>query len=167
MRSVMVDLGTLYWTGLGRSRFAVTISNFGADVQPSGSVTHFTGKTDSSFQSFSLPTVFKMGIATEVIEDESSRLTASLQLNHPNDNSEHFRVGLEYAFQNMLFLRGGVKRTIGQKLFGEDETSSEDFSLGAGFAVDLGGLSRVFADYAFAHYNELGSVHRFSVAFTY
>jgi long-subunit fatty acid transport protein len=167
MRAVMVDLGTLYWTGLGSTRFAVTISNFGSDVKPKGTVTQSSGVTTSSFQSFSLPTIFKLGVAMEAFEDEDSRLTTSIQLNHPNDNSEHFRLGVEYGFRNTLFLRGGVKRTIGQKLFGADETSPEDFTVGAGFSVEFQGISRVNADYAFARYNELGSVHRFSIAFTY
>lgn len=167
MRSVMIDLGTLYWTGLGSTRFAVTISNFGSDVTPKGTITQFNGATISKFQSYSLPTVFKLGIAMEAIEDEDSRLTTSLQLNHPNDNSEHFRIGAEYSYRNTLFLRGGVKRTIGQKLFGDDQTSPEDFTIGAGFAVTLEGLSRVNADYAFARFGALGSVHRFSIAFTY
>ncbi len=167
MRSVMVDLGTMYWTGLGSTRFAVTISNFGSDVEPKGSLTTFNGTTVSSFQSFSLPTIFKLGIAMEPIEDEDSKLTTSLQLNHPNDNSEHFRIGIEYGYRNTLFLRGGIKRTIGQKLFGADQTAPDDLTLGAGFAADLPGLSRVSADYAFARFSELGSVHRFSVTFTY
>ncbi|MBX2989870.1 MAG: PorV/PorQ family protein [Bacteroidetes bacterium] len=167
MRSVMVDLGTLYWTGLGSTRFAVTISNFGSDVEPKGNLTQASGVSVSSFQSFSLPTIFKLGVAMEAMETEDSRLTTSLQLNHPNDNSEHFRLGLEYAFKNTLYLRGGVKRTIGQRLFGQDETSPEDFTFGAGFAVDLAGLTRVNADYAFARFGDLGSVHRISIAFTY
>jgi hypothetical protein len=167
MRSVMIDLGTLYWTGLGSTRFAVTISNFGSDVTPKGTITQFNGATVSQFQSYSLPTVFKLGIAMEAFEDEESKLTTSLQLNHPNDNSEHFRIGAEYSYRNTLFLRGGVKRTIGQQLFGDDQTSPEDFTIGAGFAVTLEGLSRVNADYAFARFGVLGSVHRFSVAFTY
>lgn len=167
MRSVMVDLGTLYWTGLGSTRFAVTISNFGSDVEPKGNVTQANGVSVSSFQSFSLPTIFKLGVAMEAMETEVSRLTTSLQLNHPNDNSEHFRLGLEYAFKNTFFLRGGIKRTIGQRLFGRDETSPEDFTFGAGVAVDLAELTRVNADYAFARFGELGSVHRISIAFTY
>jgi hypothetical protein len=167
MRSVMLDLGTLYWTGLGSTRFAVTISNFGADVKPKGRVTLANGGAISDFQSFSLPTTFKLGIAMEPLEDENSRLTTSLQLNHPNDNSEHVRLGFEYAFRNTFFVRGGLKRTIGQKLFGADETSAEDFTLGAGVAVDLASLSRVSADYAFARFGALGSIHRFSVTFTY
>lgn len=167
MRGLMVDLGTLYWTGLGSTRFAVTISNFGSDVEPTGTVSLSNGTTASSFQAFSLPTIFKLGFALEPYEDDDMRVTTSLQLNHPNDNAEHFRLGLEYSWRNTLFLRGGVKRTIGQPLFGEDETSLEDVTFGAGVAVDLAGVSRVNADYAFARFNELGSVHRFSLSFTY
>lgn len=167
MRSVMVDLGTWYWTGLGSTRFAVTISNFGADVEPKGSVRLSNGTTANQFQSFSLPTIFKLGIAMEAMETDDSRLTTSLQLNHPNDNAEHFRLGLEYTFRETFSLRGGIKRTIGQRLFGRDETSPEDFTLGAGFAVDIEGVSSVRADYAFARFNELGSIHRFSLSFSY
>jgi hypothetical protein len=166
MRSVMVDLGTYYWTGLGSTRFAVAISNFGADVKPSGTVTTFGGSKDTSFQAFSLPTIFKLGIAFEPLQTEDQKLTASLQLNHPNDNSEHFRIGLEYSWQNVFFLRGGVKRTIGQRLFGTDATSEEDFSLGAGVTAPVG-ISKVSADYAFANFNRLGSIHRISITFTY
>lgn len=166
MRSVMVDLGTYYWTGLGTTRFAVVITNFGADVAPKGTVRQLSGAEVSSFQSFSLPTVFKLGIAMEAVQTEDHRLTTSIQLNHPNDNAEHFRLGLEYGFRNMFFLRGGLKRTIGQPLLGSDGTSDELFSLGAGVMLPLG-ITSVAADYAFAGYSRLGSVHRISVSFTY
>jgi len=166
MRSVMVDLGTFYWTGLGSTRFAVVISNFGSDVKPKGSVDQLSGAEVSDFQSFSLPTVFKLGVAMEAYEAEDQKLTASIQLNHPNDNSEHFRLGLEYSYQNMFFLRGGLKRTIGQPLFAADATSEEDLAFGAGVMVPVG-FSTVSADYAFASFNRLGSVHRISIGFTY
>ena len=166
MRSVMVDLGTFYWTGLGSTRFAVVISNFGSDVSPKGTATTFNGTQETEFQSFSVPTVFKLGVAFEPFETEEQRLTTSLQLNHPNDNSEHVRVGLEYSWQNMFFLRGGIKRTIGQRLFAGDATSEEDFGLGAGVRVPVG-FSNVNADYAYVSFNRLGSVHKISLAFTY
>lgn len=123
MRSVMVDLGTYYWTGIGNSRFAVVIANFGADVAPKGTVTQLSGAEVSSFQSFSLPTVFKLGFAMDPILTDNERLTTSVQLTHPNDNAENVRLGAEFGWQNTLFLRGGVKRTIGQRLLGPDETS--------------------------------------------
>jgi len=166
MRSIMVDLGTYYWTGLGSARFAVVISNFGADAQPKGTVSLYSGEKVSTFQSFSLPTMFKLGVALEAFESETQRLTTSIQLNHPNDNSEHIRLGLEFAWQEMFFVRGGVKRTIGQPLFSGDATSEEDLSVGVGVKVALG-VSTVTADYAFSSFHRLGSVHRISVAFTY
>jgi long-subunit fatty acid transport protein len=166
MRSVMVDIGTFYWTGLGSIRFAVVISNFGNDVTPKGSTPLWDGTSTTVFQSFSLPTLFRFGVAFEPVQTEDQRLTASLQLNHPNDNTEHFRIGLEWAWHETLFLRAGVKRTIGQRMFGVDETSDEGFSLGTGFIAPLE-FSRVSADYAFVDYTRLGTVHRFSLAFTF
>lgn len=166
MRSVMVDLGTYYWTGLGSTRFAVVISNFGADVAPRGTVTQLSGETISSFQSFSLPTLFKIGVAFDPVETDDHRLTASVQLNHPNDNAENLRLGAEYSFQNTFFVRAGIKRTIGQRLLAGDATSEESFALGAGVRVPTG-ISTVEADYAFANFVRLGSVHRISLSFTY
>jgi hypothetical protein len=166
MRSVMVDLGTYYWTGLGNARFAVVISSFGSDVAPSGKVTRIDGTSVDAFQSFSLPTVFKLGLAMDPVQTEDQRLTVSVQLNHPNDNAENLRLGAEYAWQNVFFLRGGAKRTIGQPLFGADATSEESFMLGAGVRLATA-VSTIGADYAFASFGRLGSVHRISVSCTY
>jgi long-subunit fatty acid transport protein len=166
MRSMMVDLGTYYWTGLGTSRFAVVITNFGADVTPAGTVTGADGTRDSSFQSFSLPTVFKLGFALEPWATDDQCITASVQLNHPNDNAENVRLGVEYAWRKTFFLRGGVKRTIGQKLLAADETSEESFTLGTGFRLATG-FTTVQADYAYANFSRLGSVHRISLTMTY
>jgi hypothetical protein len=161
-----MDFGTYYWTGLGTTRFAVVITNFGADVAPSGTPAEFDGSTTQSFQSFSLPTLFKIGFAMDPILTDEHRLTASIQLNHPNDNVEHGRFGVEYAWRNTFFLRGGIKRTIGQQLLGADETSEESFALGTGVRV-VTGLTTVGADYAFVSYSRLGSVHRITVNMTY
>ncbi len=166
MRSVMIDLGTYYWTGIGNSRFAVVIANFGADVAPKGTVTQLSGEQVSTFQSFSLPTVFKLGFAMDPVLTDNERLTTSVQLTHPNDNAENVRVGAEFGWQNTFFLRGGVKRTIGQRLLGPDETSEEDFTLGAGVRLALP-VSTVSADYAFSNYNRLGSVHRISLTLAF
>lgn len=166
MRSLMIDLGTYYWTGIGSTRFAVTISNFGSDVAPKGTATQSDGTEIRSFQPFSLPTVFRLGLAMEALQTEDHRITASVQLNHPNDNSENLRLGMEYAFQSTFFVRAGVKRTIGQELLGEDQTSEESFALGAGVEVPVA-FSVIGADYAYANFSRLGSVHRISLTFTF
>jgi long-subunit fatty acid transport protein len=166
MRSVMVDLGTFYRTGLGTARFAVVITNFGADVAPVGTARMLDGEEVTAFQSFSLPTLFKLGFAIEPWMTDEQRITTSLQLNHPNDNAENVRVGVEYAWQNTLFVRGGLKRTIGQKLLEADETSEENFALGVGFRLATD-FTTVQADYAYANFSRLGSAHRISLTLTY
>lgn len=166
MRSVMVDLGTYYWTGLATSRFAVVVSNFGSDVSPSGEVTLFNRSTVNSFQSFSPPTLFKIGFATEPITTDDQRLTTSIELNHPNDNAENVHLGIEYAWREWLSLRAGLKRTIGEPLLGKDNTSSNDYTLGFGVSAPIE-ITTVNFDYAYANFNLLGSVHRFSLSLTY
>lgn len=166
MRGVMVDLGTFYWTGLGSSRFAIAITNFGGDVTPTGEATEFSGQTVNSFQSFSPPTVFKIGFAMEPYETEHQRVTTSMELNHPNDNAENLHMGVEYQWERWLSLRAGVKRTIGQPFFGKDDVSSNDITLGLGVAAPVGYMT-VGVDYAYANYNLLGSVHRISMTIGY
>jgi type IX secretion system protein PorV len=166
MRGLVADLGTYYWTGLGSSRFAVVVSNFGADVSPSGQVTEFSGEQVSSFQSFSPPTQFKIGFAMEPVQMENSHVTTSLELNHPNDNAENVHVGIEYQWEQWLWLRTGVKRTIGERLLGRDNSSSNDVTFGVGVATTVS-QRRVNFDYAFANYNTLGGVHRVSLGFSF
>ncbi len=166
MRGVLFDLGTYYWTGIGSMRFAVVVSNFGGNVEPNGSVTLLSGEKRETFQSFSPPTLFKIGFAAEVIESDEHRLTTTMQLNHPNDNAENIRIGGEYEWNKLLALRAGVKRTIGAPLFGADNTGESDISLGLGIAVPVSEMHVIF-DYAYSNFNRLGGVHRFSLGLTY
>jgi len=122
MRGIMVDLGTYYWTGLGSTRFAVTVTNFGNDLAPDGEVVLVGNRTKSEWQSFSPPTMFRIGFALEPYENDEHRVTTSIQLNHPNDNSENLSLGVEYVWNKMFFARAGYKINV-------DE---QDISFGAG-----------------------------------
>jgi len=167
MRGMVADLGTYYITGLGSSRFAVVVSNFGADVAPSGEVPAYLGYgTISSFQSFSPPTQFKLGFAMEPMQTERERITTSIELNHPNDNAENVHLGVEYQWDKWLCLRVGLKRTIGERLLGTDNSGSGDFTGGFGLAMPTG-FTAIKLEYAYAHFNALGSVHRISLGFSY
>ena len=164
--AVLVDIGTYYIMGLGSSRFSVVVTNFGSNVEPKGTIVSSNNSTVSSFQNFSPPTMFKLGYAFEPYQSEEHRVTASIQLNHPNDNAENIRLGAEYAFEKMFFLRAGVKRTIGESLLGKSSSAADDISLGAGVRIPMV-FTVVNLDYAFTNFNELGVVHRISVAITY
>ncbi|MEE9431383.1 MAG: PorV/PorQ family protein [Melioribacteraceae bacterium] len=152
MRGLMIDLGTYYWTGLGSTRFAVVISNFGNELEPDGEVTLFGGSTNNSWQSFSPPTMFRIGFAFEPYQVDDHRVTSSIQLNHPNDNSENISTGVEYAWQEILFLRGGYR-------FNVDE---QNLSIGAGFKLNTD-YGNATLNYSFNNFERLGSVHRLSI----
>jgi long-subunit fatty acid transport protein len=152
MRSVMVDLGTYYWTGLGTSRFSVAVTNFGGQLTPSGSVSLLNGTTVENFQSFSPPTIFRIGFAVEPIDNEDSRLTTAVQLNHPNDNAENLSFGVEYTWHDLLHLRGGYKVNV-------DE---QRFAAGGGISLPLS-IADFGFDYAYSSFGRLGNVHRVSL----
>ena len=152
MRGVLVDLGTYYWTGLGTSRFSAVVTNFGNQMAPSGSVTAIDGSKISQFQEFSPPTIFKFGFAFEPYTDEDNSITTTVQLNHPNDNSENFSVGAEYQLLKTFFVRGGYK-------FNVDE---ESYTFGAGVATTLTSV-HLNVDYGYSAFGRLGGVHRLSV----
>ena len=152
MRGVMIDLGTYYWTGLGTTRFAVAVTNFGNNLAPDGDVILIGNRTQSQWQAFAPPTMFRIGFAFEPYEDEENTLTTSIQLNHPNDNSENLSLGVEYIWNKMFFARGGYKINV-------DE---QNYSFGAGVNVPIS-IANISVDYAFANFTRLGSEHRFSI----
>ena len=156
MSGVRVDFGTYYWVGAGTGRFAVSMINFAPQFTPEGEVSGSMGASYSQFQSFNPPTLFTVGYAGEIIRNETHRSTISLQLNHPNDNSESLNLGTEYAWQETAFLRAGYRLNV-------DDAS---FSLGGGVRFPFSGTDFQF-DYAFSEYRYLNNVHRFSLQFSY
>jgi hypothetical protein len=152
MRGIMIDLGTFYWTGLGSSRFAVTVTNFGNQMAPDGEVVLVGKRTVSEWQSFSPPTMFRIGFAFEPYETNEHKVTTAIQLNHPNDNSENVVTGVEYTWNKMVFLRGGYKFNV----------EEQNYSFGAGINVPIA-IAEFNFDYAFTNFTRLGTAHRFSI----
>ncbi len=152
MRGVMVDLGTYYWMGLGTARFSAVISHFGNQMAPEGSVSQLNGSTVSSFQEFSPPTMFRFGFAFEPVNEEQHMLTTSIQLNHPNDNSENVSLGAEYRWMRTFSLRAGYRLNV-------DE---QDLSFGAGVQTSLD-VATLGIDYGYSAFGRLGGVHRLTL----
>ncbi len=152
MRGVMIDLGTYYWTGLGTTRFAVAVSNFGNQLAPDGKVVLIGKREKSDWQAFSPPTIFRIGFAFEPYQTDDNKITTSIQLNHPNDNSENVSTGVEYSWKNIIFLRGGYK-------FNVDE---QNYTLGLGVNIPIR-IAQCTVDYSFSNFEKLGSAQRFSI----
>ncbi len=150
----LVDVGTIYETGWMGSKFAVSISNFGAELVSRGEIWDFLGNPvpNPEYQSFPAPLMFRIGFSMNVIERENNHAIVAFQLDHPNDDAEHFNFGGEYWFQQKIALRAGYKRNgpIG--------------GISAGFGLVLPmSMMKLTLDYAFSEFGLLGNLNRFTL----
>ncbi|MEZ4826933.1 MAG: PorV/PorQ family protein [Bacteroidia bacterium] len=156
----VVDLGFLYETDFKDLRFAVMVQSFGVNSTLKGTTVLDTtfNRKQLSLDSYPTPTVFMLGLSLVPWKsvDEKQSLTTLIQLNHPNDNSENIRLGLEYNYQNLLFLRAGYKINVSDQNFP---------TAGVGIRTRVGRHPLVF-DYALDPMKYLGVVHRFGLNFS-
>lgn len=164
MKTAMLDMGTFYWTGFRSLRFSASLSHFGPQAQPEGTFEKNVLDTDTGeektvtteFESFSPPTVFRVGAAMDIWKTAHQSILFSLQLNHPVDNAENISTGFEYNYGNMFFLRGGYK-------INKEE---ENASFGAGLIIPIGKL-KLRIDYGFANFNHLSDPQRLSLGLAF
>ncbi|MBK9731435.1 MAG: PorV/PorQ family protein [Chitinophagaceae bacterium] len=158
--NAVIDFGFQYEVGIANTRFAVGVSNFGFNTEPSGEITVTTLEgfdTIQNFEKIGVPAIFRIGIAWDPVKTEINRLTIAGQLNHPTDNNETYNLGVEYSWRNTMFCRTGYE-------FGIDETGIPNFGFGVRFKRNFGMLQ---FDYGFEDKSRLGTVHRltFSASF--
>lgn len=148
----LFDVGSIYYLGLGSVRIATSLTNFGAALRPSGTfVSAFDGST-AQYDGFDPPLVFRYGVAFEPIENDTQRLTASLEVNQPADNVLITKVGGEWMLRGTFALRGGYNMNA----------DALRLSAGMGFVGELGG-ARGSLDYAYTNGSFLGAIHRLSL----
>ncbi len=109
--SAAADLGFLYHTDVKDLKFAVVVQNFGGKSKLVGDFIESPFNRDSltSPDIYNLPTEFKLGLSVVPYKRNGHAILTAIQLNHPNDNSENLRLGVEYQFQDLLFARVGYK----------------------------------------------------------
>lgn len=141
---LIFDGGLLYKTGFKSIVLGASLRNFGPEVQ-------FIDR------SYPLPQTLTIGVSTKLIGADDPLITSlgnnslvvSYDLEQPRDYDQQHNVGLEYSFDNKLFLRTGYK-------FNGDQ---EGLSVGGG--VNYAGYK---VDYAYNDYGSyLGSVHRVTI----
>jgi|TARA_B110000914_G_C15509198_1_gene469864 hypothetical protein len=161
MNAFLLDVGTFYWTGFGSLRFCASLTNFGKQASPSGNYPKNLLDSGSgseivevtSYEKFSPPTLFRVGVAFDPIQKINHKVSYSLQLNHPVDNAEYIATGLEYSFVNLLFLRSGYK-------FNKKE---ENYTVGIGLNINIGSYN-LKVDYGYANFDHLSDPKRFSIS---
>ena len=144
VNSAFADIGILYRIGIRGMKIGMSIQSLGAEVT-------FDERPAR------LPTMFKVGFAFEPIRTGSQRLLASSEFAHPVDNAERANFGLEYSFDNTMFLRAGYNLNY----------DTDGMAAGAGFRVATGARSFVNLDYSWVDMDALGPVHRVSMSIAY
>jgi opacity protein-like surface antigen len=162
-----IDVGTLYKIPvLNELRIAASVSNFGTKMQLAGrDVTEIVpaGAGGGNFvnsnlelDKFDLPLLFRFGISADVIKEGTSRLTAAVDAIHPNDHTEYINSGLEYAWNEIIFIRAGYN-----SLFEKD--SEKGLTFGFGLNYRIVDMIKVKLDYAYQDFGRLTEVHYFSL----
>ncbi|MEO0083301.1 MAG: PorV/PorQ family protein [candidate division WOR-3 bacterium] len=160
------DFGLLYYTGFKTLRLAACISNFGSSMSYSGLALEFidpayltqpraTYKTEPR----SLPTYFRFGLAYDIIDMPTDKLTFACDVIHPNDINETVNFGLEYMFRKIFYLRGGYIFNTDTK-YGEAIKYTNGLSGGLGVAVDLTPQVKLRLDYCYRDLGWLKGSHR-------
>jgi long-subunit fatty acid transport protein len=149
----LVDIGSIYYLGYGSVRIATSLCNFGSQLKPGGSYVATVPPFDArSYDGFDPPTVFRYGVAFEPIENQSQRVTASLEVNQPADNAQLWKVGAEWTWLRRLSLRSGYN-------FNADELN---LSAGVGVYASLG-QTQATVDYAYTNGGFLGTINRLAL----
>ena len=132
VNAASVDMGFLYQTDWKNLSFAVGLQHFGVNSTLSGSdlPTNYNRAQGVKTESYGAPTLFSMGVSMIPLKIEAHQLVASLQLNHPNDNSENIRIGTEYSYDSLIFVRVGYKFNV----------IGESVSMGAGVRTRIGAV---------------------------
>jgi opacity protein-like surface antigen len=91
-----------------------------------------------------------------VVKQDEHRVTVAVDAVHPNDNTEYLNTGVEYAWNQIVFLRGGMK-----SLFERD--TEQGLTAGIGLQYRILGDLAVKVDYAYQDWGRLTNVHYFTV----
>jgi len=153
-----LDVGLLFITQFNEMKLGMSISNFGTDMRLDGKDLLHKIDLDPEAQghnetimgklktdSFPLPLFFRVGVAMDLVRTPPNRLTLAIDALRPSDNSETLNIGVEYVWNELLFIRGGYK-----SLFRED--SEEGLTTGVGLRCDLGNLGVITIDYTYVDF---------------
>ncbi len=158
-----LDLGTIYRTGFRNMKIGMSILHFGPEVHFSGSFLDYSDPKSISvdeekeFESYSLPVNFRVGFCIDVWQQNNHKIITAADMVHPNNNLEQYNWGLEYGFNDLIFLRGGYR-------FNVDEGG---FSIGTGARFNWFGSNDATIDYAFSERGVIANIHRLEVGISF
>lgn len=114
-------------------------------------------KVDSA--PFELPSTFELGVGYKPVLDNMNSLQISSTFQNNNFSGDEYKLGLEYGYNNLFFVRGGYRMA--------PDLDSEDyiygFSAGVGLQYQVEGIA-LQVDYAFRDVEYFDGNHVFALS---
>ncbi len=182
-QGVSIDAGIQYHTGkYEQIHFGVALKNVGPKMQYKGdglttqnTVTNAYGDTyqmsvSNKSAAFDLPALLNIGGAYDFYLQKDStgkikthRITAAGNFTSNSFTKDNFLIGVEYAWKEMIMIRGGMYTEAGIfKGEGNRTTAFTGPSCGATVEIPFGEKKSTFGiDYSYRFTNPFGGVHSF------
>jgi hypothetical protein len=151
------DLGSNYDLGFSGAHLAMSLQNFGPDLDPltGGYSDYSDGNVQKGFLRTPLPVTFRASFSIEPVITEAYRIRVIGDLIHPNDNVEHYCLGSEVLVYNFIAVRGGLKLNY----------DDERFAFGVGIKGSQFLGQDIRFDYSYEQFKTLPSVQKLSLGF--
>jgi opacity protein-like surface antigen len=173
---ITFDVGLLFITDFNNMRLGMSMSNFGGDltldgrdllvrvdIDPTNSGSNKTLVGKLKVDPWPMPLLFRVGLAMDVVQNETITATLAVDALRPNDNTESVNVGAEIGWENTAFVRGGFKSLFSKEPAFNKDTQQEGFAVGAGLRYRIEGVGALEVDYAFSKFGLFGNLNTFSL----
>jgi len=138
-KAFSVDIAATYVSSFRGFCFGMQIMNFGSSIQYVN-------------ESYPLPTNFTFGMAINAIDEETQKVIVSLAAVKPNEGAPQAQVGVEWNYDDFLFLRSGYRLV----------NPITTFSAGGGIHFGVSDFT-ARVDYSYSGYKLLGAAHRIGI----
>jgi hypothetical protein len=168
-----VDLGVTYDTRLRGIKIGMAMTNFGTDMQlggpdlrqaidiePGQEGNNPRNAANLEVEQWAMPLIFRVGISATPIRTSEQTLTIAADGNAPADAAQSANFGAEYAWRDLLFVRGGWRQAFGP---------ADDGGWTAGFGLQYALNNRLsgYFDYVFQNYEPFGTPQMFTLGVTF
>ena len=164
------DIGVTYsdLASVDGLTFAMVIKNLGPEMKYDGSGLWVKANVPSATRpdqlykvaaaGFELPSTLEIGLGYALNINAENALNLTTVFKNNNFWEDEYKLGAEYAFNDMFFLRGGYLLTPQM----EKTDLIYDYQFGAGLKYDVGGMAVRF-DYAYLQAQYFDANHIFTV----
>ena len=157
--AIAFDIGTNYALGFAGSHIALVLQNFGPNIQALGGEysDYSDNNVSKSFSDAPLPVTFRASFSSEPIVGDDYRVRVSMDLVHPNDNTEHYNIGGEVILMDAIAVRGGLKLNY------DDESFAAGIGLDGSKVLGTG----VRLDYSYEQFKVLPAIQKVTLGYTF